>query len=85
MQSSARHLLLIIGSILTIFGVLTFFFLTEEQLFKIVGGILFAAGVLLITRAIKNPHQHKNRLPDIRNRYKATSNQNPNSSSNEIH
>lgn len=70
MQSSARHLFLIIGSVLTIFGLLLFFFLQENRRLMIVGGLLFAAGALMISRGIRSPQSNKNRKPDIRKKYK---------------
>lgn len=71
MQSSARHLLLIIGTVLSIFGILTFFFMLDATPVKITGGTLFAAGAIMISRGIRNPGQHKNRKPDIRRKYKS--------------
>lgn len=84
MQSSARHLLLIIGSVLTIFGILLFFFMEESRSMQIAGGVLFAAGAIMISRGIKNPGQFKNRKPDIRSKYKS-SQQDSEKTENEVH
>lgn len=85
MHSSARHLLLIIGSVLTIFGILLFFFMEGNQSLKITGGFLFGAGAIMITRGLRNPQKNKNRKPDIRGKYKSNKESNSNSSENEIH
>lgn len=80
MQQSLRHLLLIFGSIMVVFGLLLLLFL-EINSYRSIGGLIFAAGAIIITRAIKNPHQNKNRVPSIRDRYKESRKQ----SSDEIH
>lgn len=85
MHSSARHLLLIIGSVLTIFGILLFFFMEGSQSLKVTGGFLFAIGAILITRGLKNPQKNKNRKPDIRGKYKTSKESNKNSTENEVH
>lgn len=85
MQSSSRHLMLIIGSVLTIFGVLIFFFLSEERQILLLGGFLFIAGALLISRAIKNPQERRNRLPEIRKRYKTDRSSYQKTNKDEIH
>jgi uncharacterized membrane protein HdeD (DUF308 family) len=85
MQQSARHLLLIIGSVLVIFGGLVFFLLKQEKLFMVAGGIAFVAGALMVSRAIKNPQERKSKLPDIRKRYKRATNQSVNAGEDEIH
>ncbi|WP_258542634.1 hypothetical protein [Parvicella tangerina] len=67
---------------MTIFGVLLFFFIQDQQRFRIIGGLMFIAGAIMISRGIKNPQQNKNRKPDIRKRYKAEKKK---ESSNEVH
>ncbi len=50
-----------------------------------IGGFLFVAGALLISRAIKNPQQRRNQLPDIRKRYKEQKKEQPSQKSDEVH
>lgn len=70
MHSSLRHIYLIIGSILLVFGLLLFLFGNIESKNILISGGLFCAGAYLIFKAIKNPGERRNQLPDIRKKYK---------------
>ncbi|MCB9194881.1 MAG: hypothetical protein H6598_01475 [Flavobacteriales bacterium] len=83
MHSSARHIYLIIGSILFVFGFLLFLFGPIEGKSLLFSGGMFGAGVYLVYKGIKNPETNRNRLPDIRGKYKDSIKQE--SKNDEIH
>ena len=70
MKLPSKNIRLIIGVIFVIAGIIMISIFNRDKLMIGVAAFLLIAGAMLISRVLKNPKQNRNRLPDIRQRYK---------------